>query len=103
MSYIIKMALDVKARFEPPAPMTSPLEAYCALGVIAKAMNMEMPAHKDTLFQMREQLNAGMGQEQSGDERISKIHGILQNFIRDHETTDQMMEYVAYGYENEGC
>ncbi len=24
MSYIIKMALDIKARFEPPAPITSP-------------------------------------------------------------------------------
>ena len=38
MSYIIKMALDIKARFEPPAPMTSPLEAYCAIGTIARAM-----------------------------------------------------------------
>ena len=38
MSYIIKMALDIKARFEPPAPMTSPLEAYCAIGTIARAI-----------------------------------------------------------------
>ena len=37
MSYIIKMALDIKARFEPPAPITSPLEAYCAIGTIAKS------------------------------------------------------------------
>ena len=44
MSYIIKMALDIKARFEPPAPMTSPLEAYCAIGTIAKAMKFKMPA-----------------------------------------------------------
>lgn len=27
MSYIIKMALDIKAGFEPPAPMTSPLRS----------------------------------------------------------------------------
>lgn len=101
MSYIIKMALDIKARFEPPAPMTSPLEAYCAIGVIARAMNMDMPARKDTLFQMREDLNAGISQNGPEDERIGRILGILLNFIRDHETTDQMMEYVAYGYENE--
>ena len=55
MSYIIKMALDIKARFEPPAPITSPLEAYCAIGTIAKAMKLDMPARKDTLFDMRAQ------------------------------------------------
>lgn len=101
MSYIIKMALDIKARFEPPAPMTSPLEAYCAIGVIARAMHMDMPARKGTLFQMREDLNADISQNGPEDERIGRILGILLNFIRDHETTDQMMEYVAYGYENE--
>lgn len=99
MSYIIKMALDIKARFEPPAPMTSPLEAYCALGVIAKAMHLDIPARKDTLFLMREDLKSCIGRPE--DERTGKILGILLNFIRDHETTDQMMEYVRYGYENE--
>ena len=78
MSYIIKMALDIKARFEPPAPITSPLEAYCAIGTIAKAMKLDMP-----------------------DERIGKLYRILMNFIRNDETTDQMMEYVTYGYEHE--
>lgn len=101
MSYIIKMALDIKARFEPPAPMTSPLEAYCALGVIAKAMHLDIPARKDTLFLMREDLKSCMGRNGPEDERTGKILGILLNFIRDHETTDQMMEYVRYGYENE--
>ena len=90
------MALDIKARFEPPAPMTSPLEAYCA-----KAMKFRMPDRQDTLFQMREKLNADIGPDGPEDERIRKIHTILMNFIRDDETTDQMMEYVAYGYENE--
>ena len=46
MSYIIKMALDIKAGFEPPAPMTSPLEAYCAVGTIAKAMKLGMPERR---------------------------------------------------------
>lgn len=101
MSYIIKMALDIKARFNPPAPMTSPLEAYCALGVVARAMNMDMPAGRDTLFQMRDDLKAGLGRNEPESERIARILGILLDFIRDHETTDQMMEYVKYGYENE--
>ena len=35
MSYIIKMALDIKAGFEPPAQMSSPIEAYCAIGTVA--------------------------------------------------------------------
>ena len=61
MSYIIKMALDIKARFEPPAPMTSPLEAYCAIGTIARAMKLGLPERKDTLFEMRDQLDADMG------------------------------------------
>ena len=101
MSYIIKMALDIKARFEPPAPMTSPLEAYCAVGTIARAMNLDLPVRRDTLFQMRKKLNADMGPEEPEKERIRKIHRILMNFIRDDETTDQMMEYVTYGYEHE--
>ena len=46
MSYIIKMALDIKAGFEPPAPMTSPLEAYCAVGTIARAMKLGMPERR---------------------------------------------------------
>ena len=100
MSYIIKMARDIKARFEPPAPITSPLEAYCAIGTIAKAMKLDMPARKDTLFDMRAQLDTDIGGEPA-DERIGKLYRILMNFIRNDETTDQMMEYVTYGYENE--
>ena len=91
MSYIIKMALDIKARFEPPAPITSPLEAYCAIGTIAKAMKLDMPA----------QLNTDIGGDEPADERIGKLYRILMNFIRNDETTDQMMEYVTYGYEHE--
>ena len=101
MSYIIKMALDIKAGFEPPAPMTSPLEAYCAIGTIAGAMKLGMPERKDTLFEMRDQLDADMGNSEPEDSRIAKIHVILKGFIRNENTTDQMMEYVTYGYENE--
>ena len=101
MSYITKMALDIKARFEPPAPMTSPLEAYCAIGTIAKAMKLPMPEKKDTLFEMRDQLDADMGGNEPEDSRTARIHSILKGFIRNEETTDQMMEYVKYGYENE--
>ena len=101
MSYIIKMALDIKAGFEPPAPMTSPLEAYCAVGTIARAMKLGMPERKDTLFEMRDQLDGDMGGNEPEDSRIARIHAILKDFIRNEDTTDQMMEYVAYGYENE--
>ena len=101
MSYIIKMALDIKAGFEPPAPMTSPLEAYCAVGTIARAMTLGMPERKDTLFEMRDQLDVDMGGNEPEDSRIARIHAILKDFIRNEDTTDQMMEYVAYGYENE--
>ncbi len=34
LSYIIKMALDIKARFNPPAHMSSPIEAYCAIELL---------------------------------------------------------------------
>lgn len=101
MSYIIKMALDIKARFNPPAPMTSPLEAYCAIGVIAKSMNLTMPARKETLFEMRSELASSLRDAPPSDGRIGKLYGILMDFIRNDETTDQMMEYVKYGYENE--
>ena len=101
MSYIIKMALDIKAGFEPPAPMTSPLEAYCAIRTIARAMKLGMPERKDTLFEMRDQLDGDMGGNEPEDSRIARIHAILKDFIRNEDATDQMMEYVAYGYENE--
>ena len=81
MSYIIKMALDIKARFNPPAHMSSPIEAYCAIGTVAKALGLPCPQRKS--------------------ERIEKINQILMSFIRDEETTDAMMAYVTYGYENE--
>ena len=95
------MALDIKARFEPPAPMTSPLEAYCAIGTIARAMKLGLPERKDTLFEMRDQLDADMGNIEPDDSLRAKIHAILKGFIRNEDTTDQMMEYVTYGYENE--
>ena len=101
MSYIIKMALDIKAGFEPPAPMTSPLEAYCAVGTIARALTLGMPERTDTLFERRDQLDGDMGGNEPEDSRIARIHAILKDFIRNEDTTDQMMEYVAYGYENE--
>lgn len=101
MSYIIKMALDIKARFNPPAPITSPLEAYCAIGAIAKSMKLAMPVRKDTLFEMRSELESCLGGAEPSDERIGKLYRILMDFIRNDETTDQMMEYVTYGYENE--
>ena len=56
MSYIIKMALDIKARFNPPAHMSSPIEAYCAIGTVAKALGLPCPQRKDTLFEMRQEL-----------------------------------------------
>ena len=34
-------------------------------------------------------------------DRIEKINQILMSFIRNEETTDTMMDYVIYGYENE--
>lgn len=101
MSYIIKMALDIKARFQPPAPMTSPLEAYCALGVIAKALKLDRPQPKDTLFDMREELKRSLNGREPEDERIANICSILFSFIRNAETNAQMMEYVSYGYDNE--
>lgn len=63
-------------------------------------MKLDMPARKDTLFDMRAQLDTDIGGEPA-DERIGKLYRILMNFIRNDETTDQMMEYVTYGYENE--
>lgn len=42
-----------------------------------------------------------MGNSEPEDSRIAKIHAILKGFIRNEDTTDQMMEYVTYGYENE--
>ena len=91
MSYIIKMALDIKARFNPPAHMSSPIEAYCAIGTVAK----------DTLFEMRQELSDAEAGKSFPSERIEKINQILMSFIRDEETTDAMMAYVTYGYENE--
>ena len=43
----------------------------------------------------------GYGGNEPEDSRIARIHAILKDFIRNEDTTDQMMEYVAYGYENE--
>ena len=50
---------------------------------------------------MRAQLNTDIGGDEPADERIGKLYRILMNFIRNDETTDQMMEYVTYGYEHE--
>ena len=82
MSYIIKMALDIKAGFEPQRH-DIPLEAYCAVGTIAKAMKLGMPERKDTLFEMRDQLDGDMGgNEPEGQPDIARIHAILKDFIR---------------------
>lgn len=101
MSYIIKMALDIKAGFNPPAHMSSPIEAYCAIGTIAKALHLPMPQRKDTLFEMRQDLENARKDAPFPSERMEKIHAILSSFIRDETTTDRMMEYLTYGYEHE--
>ena len=101
MSYIIKMALDIKARFNPPAHMSSPIEAYCAIGTVAKALGLSCPERKDTLFEMRQELSDAETGKIFPSDRIEKINQILMSFIRNEETTDTMMDYVTYGYENE--
>ena len=101
MSYIIKMALDIKDGFEPPAQMSSPIEAYCAIGTVAKAMRLDLPARRDTLFEMREDLKNEIDGKDFPEPRIEKICHILMSFIRNETTTDRMMEYMVYGYENE--
>ena len=101
MSYIIKMALDIKAGFEPPAQMSSPIEAYCAIGTVAKAMRLDLPARRDTLFEMREDLKNEIDGKDFPEPRIEKICHILMSFIRNETTTDRMVEYMVYGYENE--
>ncbi len=53
MSYIIKMALDIKARFNPPAHMSSPIEAYCAIGTVAKPLVFPVHSVKIRYFEMR--------------------------------------------------
>lgn len=87
MSYIIKMALDIKARFNPPAHMSSPIEAYCAIGTVAKALGLPCPQRKDTLFEMRQELSDAEAGKSFPSERIEKINQILMSFIRDEETT----------------
>ena len=74
--------------------MSSPIEAYCAIGTVAKALGLPCPQRKDTLSETE----AG---KSFPSERIEKINQILMSFIRDEETTDAMMAYVTYGYENE--
>ena len=101
MSYIIKMALDIKARFNPPAHMSSPIEAYCAIGTVAKALGLSCPERKDTLFEMRQELSDTETGKIFPSDRIEKINQILMSFIRNEKTTDTMMDYVTYGYENE--
>ena len=103
--YVIhhKNGLDIKAGFEPPANMSSPIEAYCAVGTIAKAMGLECPERKDTLFEMRQALREAIEGKEFPSTRIEKITRILMSFIRNEATTDQMMEYTLYGYENEGA
>ena len=95
------MALDIKARFNPPAHMSSPIEAYCAIGTVAKALGLSCPERKDTLFEMRQELSDTETGKIFPSDRIEKINQILMSFIRNEETTDTMMDYVTYGYENE--
>ena len=50
---------------------------------------------------MRQELSDAEAGKSFPSERIEKISQILMSFIRDEETTDAMMAYVTYGYENE--
>lgn len=100
MSYIIKMALDIKARFNPPAHMSSPIEAYCAIGTVAKALVFPVHSVKIRYLKCCQELSDAEAGKSFPSERIEKINQILMSFIRDEETTDAMMAYVTYGYEN---
>ena len=66
-------------------------------------MGLECPERKDTLFEMRQALREAIEGKEFPSTRIEKITRILMSFIRNEATTDQMMEYTLYGYENEGA
>lgn len=84
---------------QPICPL--PLKLTAAIGTVAKALGLPCPQRKDTLFEMRQELSDAEAGKSFPSERIEKINQILMSFIRDEETTDAMMAYVTYGYENE--
>ena len=78
-------------------------ENWCIVLDVYKrqAMRLDLPARRDTLFEMREDLKNEIDGKDFPEPRIEKICHILMSFIRNETTTDRMMEYMVYGYENE--
>lgn len=101
MSYIIKMALDIKARFNHQLICLLLLKLTVPLELLQKPLGFPCPERKDTLFEMRQELSDTETGKIFPSDRIEKINQILMSFIRNEKTTDTMMDYVTYGYENE--
>ena len=70
--------------------MSSPIEAYCAIGTVAKALGLPCPQRKDTLFEMRQELSDAEAGKSFPSERIEKINQILLSSGDKYETVNEL-------------
>lgn len=98
--YINKQAVEIKTRFE-NAPLTSPNEACAAIGMLCRLYGLPIPEKRETVSDMKADLNAALKGRQAPSEFAEKIFGLLDGYFKDDPVTDEIYELLKYSYEEQ--
>lgn len=98
--YINKQAVEIKTRFE-NAPLTSPNECCCAVGILAKIYGLPMPDKYDTVEDMRQDLHLQIDRKPIPSEYAEKIIALLDGYFKEGEITDELYELEKYAYDEQ--
>lgn len=98
--YINKQAVEIKTRFE-NAPLTSPNECCCAVGILAKIYGLPMPAKYDTVEDMRQDLHHKIDGRSIPCDYAEKVINLLDGYFKEGEITDELYELEKYAYDEQ--
>lgn len=98
--YINKQAVEIKTRFE-NAPLTSPNECCCAVGILAKIYGLPMPDKYDTVEDMRRDLHLQIDGKPIPSEYAEKVISLLDGYFKEGEITDELYELEKYAYDEQ--
>lgn len=98
--YINKQAVEIKTRFE-NAPLTSPNECCCAVGIVAKIYGLPMPQKFDTVENMRQDIHHKIDGKPIPSEYAEKVIVLLDGYFKEGTITDELYDLEKYAYDEQ--
>lgn len=98
--YINKQAVELKSYFD-NAPLTSPNECCCAVGILAKIYDLSLPEKFDTVEVMRKDIHNQIDHKPIPSDYAGKVIQLLDGYFKPADIDDELYELMKYAYEDQ--